>query len=261
MNQADKVSIIVPMHNASKYIEETISSVINQTYTNWELVLVDDCSTDNTTEVVRELKKKMEESGEKTLAEKISLICLEKNVGAANTRNAGLEKTTGRFVSYLDADDLWEKEKLEKQVAHMGKTGAAFSFTGYEFADENGKGTGKIVRVPETISYKQALQNTTIFTSTVMFDTEQIPRMELAMPVIKSEDTALWFKILRSGQLAYGLDENLVAYRRAGKSLSSNKLEALRRIWNLYRKAEHLSVPYSMYNFFFWAVRAVRRRI
>ncbi len=261
MNQADKVSIIVPMHNASKYIEETIYSVINQTYTNWELILVDDCSTDNTPEVVQGLKRKKEEAGEKTLAEKIQLICLEENVGAANTRNAGLEKTTGRFVSYLDADDLWEKEKLEKQVTHMKKTGAAFSFTGYEFADENGKGTGKIVRVPETISYKQALQNTTIFTSTVMFDTEQIPRMELAMPVIKSEDTALWFKILRSGHLAYGLDENLVAYRRAGKSLSSNKLEALRRIWNLYRKAEHLSVPYSMYNFFFWAVRAVRRRI
>lgn len=258
MNQADKVSIIVPMHNASKYIEETVSGVTNQTYTNWELVLVDDCSTDNTREVVRELIQEMEDN---VPGEKIKLICLEENVGAANTRNVGLEKTTGRFVSYLDADDLWDREKLEKQVAHMEKTGAAFSFTGYEFADENGKGTGKIVRVPETISYKQALQNTTIFTSTVMFDTKQIPRMELAMPVIKSEDTALWFKILRSGRLAYGLDENLVAYRRAGKSLSSNKLEALRRIWNLYRKAEHLSIPYSMYNFFFWAVRAVRRRI
>lgn len=267
MNQTDKVSIIVPMHNAAKYIEETITSVLNQTYTNWELVLVDDCSTDNTLEVVRELKAKLEAenaAGTNPVAgvgDKLLIIPLTENVGAANTRNTGLEKTTGRFVSYLDADDLWEKEKLEKQVAHMERTGAAFSFTGYEFADENGVGTGKIVRVPETINYKQALQNTTIFTSTVMFDTEQIPRAELAMPVIKSEDTALWFKILRQGHLAYGLDENLVAYRRAGKSLSSNKLEALRRIWNLYRKAEHLSIPYSMYNFFFWAVRAVRRRI
>lgn len=261
MSQTDKVSIIVPMHNAAKFIEDTIASVVNQTYKNWELILVDDCSTDNTLEVVQAVKTKMEKNPDAASEGKIIVIPLNENVGAANTRNTGLEKSTGRYVSYLDADDLWVKEKLEKQVAHMVRTGAAFSFTGYEFADENGEGTGKVVRVPETISYKQALQNTTIFTSTVMFDTQQIPREELAMPVMKSEDTALWFKILRQGCLAYGLDVNLVAYRRAGKSLSSNKLEALRRIWNLYRKAEHLSVPYSMYNFFFWAVRAVRRRM
>ena len=143
----------------------------------------------------------------------------------------------------------------------MEETKAAFSFTGYEFADENGKGLGKIVRVPQTISYKEALKNTTIFTSTVMFDLEQIPKSELEMPQIKSEDTALWWRVLRGGRLAYGLDENLVKYRRAGKSLSSNKLEAIRRIWNLYRKAEGMSIASSAYHFCFWAVKAVRRRI
>ncbi|MBQ7955090.1 MAG: glycosyltransferase family 2 protein [Lachnospiraceae bacterium] len=257
MSHTDKVSIIVPMHNAARYIEETITSVVNQTYVNWELILVDDCSTDDTLTVVGEVCAKLPEE----TAGKIVTIALKENVGAANTRNTGLAKSTGRYVSYLDADDLWEREKLEKQIDLMEEKKAAFSFTGYEFTDENGKGMGKIVKVPETISYKQALQNTTIFTSTVMFDTKQIPREELAMPVMKSEDTALWFKLLRGGMLAYGLDENLVGYRRAGKSLSSNKLEAIRRIWNLYRKAERLSIPYSMYNFFFWAVRAVKRRI
>ncbi len=259
MTQADKISVIIPMHNGGKYIEETVSSVMNQTYANWELLLVDDCSSDNTLEVVNNIIEKAESNP--GMAGKIQVIPLKENGGAAVARNTGLVKSTGRFVTYLDADDLWKEDKLERQIGHMADTGAAFSFTGYEFADENGKGTGKVVRVPKTIDYKQALQNTTIFTSTVMFDTTQIPREELAMPVMKSEDTALWFKILRQGHLAYGLDENLVAYRRAGKSLSSNKLEALRRIWNLYRKAEHLSVPYSMYNFFFWAVRAVKRRI
>lgn len=253
------MSIIIPMHNGEKYIEETILSVVNQTYSNWELLLVDDCSTDNTLKVVRDVIEKVEQNPDKK--GKIHVIPMEKNGGAAVARNTGLAKSVGRYVTYLDADDLWVPEKLEKQLAQVEEKGIAFSFTGYEFADEDGKGTGKIVRVPETITYKQALQNTTIFTSTVMFDTEQIPREELAMPVMKSEDTALWFKLLRQGYLAYGLDENLVAYRRAGKSLSSNKLEALRRIWNLYRKAEHLSIPYSMYNFFFWAVRAVKRRI
>ena len=122
-------------------------------------------------------------------------------------------------------------------------------------------GTGKVVRVPEMMNYRQALSNTTIFTTTVMFDTEKISKELLEMPVMKSEDTALWYKVLRNGYTAYGLDENLVKYRRAGKTLSSNKLEAIRRIWNLYRKAEGLSVVRSAYHFCFWALNAVRRRV
>jgi len=117
------------------------------------------------------------------------------------------------------------------------------------------------VQVPEVLSYKEALKNTTIFTTTVMFDTDRIDKNMLEMPIIKSEDTALWWKVLRNGFTAYGLNENLVKYRRAGKSLSSNKLEAVRRIWNLYRKAEGMNVFSSAYHFCFWAVRAVMRRI
>lgn len=122
-------------------------------------------------------------------------------------------------------------------------------------------GTGKVVHVPPRMEYRDALKNTTIFTSTVLFDTQRIPRDKLEMPAVKSEDTALWWKVLREGCTAWGLDRNLVLYRRPRQSLSSNKLEAVRRIWNLYRKEEKLSVPYSMYNFCFWAWRAVRRRI
>ena len=147
------------------------------------------------------------------------------------------------------------------QLAFMKKKEAAFSFTGYEFADENGQGLGKVVHVPETLNYKQALKNTTIFTTTVMFDIDKISKDKLVMPQIKSEDTALWWRVLREGYLAYGLDKNLVRYRRVGKSLSSNKLEAIRRIWNLYRKAEGLGIFQSMWNFCFWAVRAVVRRV
>ncbi len=188
-------------------------------------------------------------------------VIRQENGGAAKARNHGLSKAAGRFVAYLDADDLWSPDKLEKQLAFMAKKEAAFSFTGYEFADEKGKGTGKIVRVPEELCYKEVLKNTTIFTSTVIFDTKRLAKEKLFMPMIKSEDTALWFKILREGVTAYGLNENLVRYRRPAKSLSSNKLEAVRRIWRLYRKAEGLSLWYSFYNFCFWAVRAVKRRI
>lgn len=248
------ISIIVPVYNVEKYIGETIDCVAAQTYENWELLLVEDCSSDTTPTVI-------ERYMEKTQDHRIRLIRLSSNNGAARARNRGLQEAKGRYIAYLDADDLWEPEKLEKELEFMRQKNAAFVFTGYEFADEKGRGTGKVVRVPETLNYEQALSNTTIFTTTVMFDTEKISREKLEMPAVKSEDTALWFRILRGGYVAYGLDENLARYRRAGTSLSSNKLEALRRIWNLYRRSEGLSIADSAYHFFFWAVRAVKRRI
>lgn len=248
------VSIIVPVYNVQKFIEETMDCVLAQTYPRWELLLVEDCSTDDTLNVIQ---RYLERTGEK----RIRLLRQPANMGAARARNRGLQEANGRYVSYLDADDLWLPEKLERELAFMKEKEAAFVFTGYEFADENGKGLGKVVHVPETLNYRQALSNTTIFTTTVMFDLEKLSREQLEMPVMKSEDTALWFRILRSGVTAYGLDENLVKYRRAGRSLSSNKLEALRRIWNLYRKAEGLNVISSAWHFCFWAFRAVKRRI
>lgn len=248
------VSIIIPVYNAEKYIAETMDCVRRQTYTDWELLLVENGSGDNGVAVIENYIK---ETGDG----RIRLIRLPSNEGAARARNRGLAEAKGRYITYLDADDLWVPGKLERELEFMEEKGVAFAFTGYEFADENGKGLGKIVRVPGTLTYKEALKNTTIFTSTVMFDTAKINKDMLEMPIIKSEDTALWWKVLRSGYVAYGLDENLVKYRRAGKSLSSNKLEALRRIWNLYRKAEGMSVISSAYHFCFWAVRAVKRRV
>lgn len=248
------VSIIVPVYNVENFIEETMDCVLAQTYCNWELLLVEDCSSDSTVTLIQQYMDKTGDS-------RIRLIRQPSNMGAARARNRGLREAKGRYIAYLDADDLWEPEKLEKELAFMKEKGAAFAFTGYEFADETGKGMGKVVHVPEELTYKQALSNTTIFTTTVMFDLEKLPREQLEMPVMKSEDTALWFRVLRSGVTAYGLDENLVKYRRAGKSLSSNKLEAIRRIWNLYRRAEGMNVISSAWHFCFWALRAVKRRI
>ena len=182
-------------------------------------------------------------------------------MGAARARNHGVNAACGRYIAYIDADDVWQPEKLEHSLRFMEEKEAPFICTGYEFADEFAKGTGKVVHVPATLNYKEALKNTTIFTSTVIFDTQKIPKEKIQMPNIKSEDTALWWKILREGYLVYGLDENLVLYRRPKQSLSSNKVEAIRRVWNLYRRSEGLSVVYSAYNFCFWAVRAVLRRV
>jgi len=251
----DLISIVVPVYKAEKYIEKTLYAVFAQTYVNWELVLVIDGEMDRSEQVIREV---LQREGKQDQA---LIILRERNEGPASARNKGVMAANGRYIAYLDADDFWMPEKLEKELQFLKEKEAGFVFTGYEFGDEEAAPTGKIVRVPEQLTYKQALKNTTIFTTTVMFDTTVIPKEMIQMPEVKSEDTALWWKILRQGYIAYGLDENLAIYRRPSKSLSANKLEAVRRIWNLYRNVEKLSLVYSAYNFCFWAVRAVYRRV
>jgi teichuronic acid biosynthesis glycosyltransferase TuaG len=284
----DLVSIVVPVYNAGRVIGETIDSVLKQSHTGWELILVDDGSTDESVSVIEEYRRRADAGSGLTDAANAAAgagsgltdtanatadvsgkapscrIRLIKNTGehgACHARNKGTEQAEGRYLCFLDADDLWDREKLSKQLSFMRKTGAAFSFTGYEFADENGKGTGKIVKVPPQITYEEALKNTTIFTSTVMFDLSLLGRETVRMPAIESEDTACWWRILRGGVTAYGLNESLTLYRRSAGTLSSNKNTAIRRIWRLYREAEGLSVIKSAYCFVFWAVRAVLRRI
>ena len=250
--EEQKVSIIVPVYNGAEFLEETIASVRNQTWQNWELLLVDDCSKDQSYEIMKRLAAE---------DERIVPLWQEQNGGAARARNRGVMEASGRYIAFLDADDLWMPDKLTHEMEFMDKTEAGFVFSGYEFADEKGIGLGKVVRVPETINYRQALQNTTIFTSTVLFDTDRIPRELIQMPLVKSEDTALWWKLLRKGYIAHGLNENVVLYRRSAGTLSSNKLEAVRRIWYLYRRVENLGLLYSAYNFVFYAIRAVLRRV
>lgn len=251
----EMVSIIVPVYRAEPYIAETIEMVKRQTYKNWELILVDDCSPDNSAQVI---EREIAQAAENIC---IRLIHKEQNEGAASARNTGIDAAKGRYIAFLDADDIWMPDKLEKELAFMEDKQAAFAFTAYEFGDENAKGTGKIVNVPERLTYRKALSRTIIFTTTVIFDTAKISKEQIHMPLVASEDTATWWKVLRQGYVAYGLNEVLAIYRRPAKSLSSNKFVAMQRIWNLYRKEEKLSLPVSAFCFFFWAMRATLRRI
>ena len=246
------ISIVMPVHNAEKYVMQSVESVKRQSYKNWELILVEDASTDKTPEILERLAKS---------DARIRLIKNEGEHGASYARNIGVAAATGRYLAYLDADDIWSRHKLQEQLAFMQKNGAVFTFTAYEFGDADCKGTGKVVRVPAKLNYRRALSRTVIFTSTVMFDLGHIDRKLIYMPHIKSEDTASWWKVLKSGVTAYGLNKVYVIYRISGNSLSSDKIEALRRIWNLYRKSEHLSLPYSCFLFVGWAFRAVVRRL
>lgn len=250
------ISIVTPVYNAINFIDNTIDMVMSQTYTDWEWILVEDGSTDGTREKLVALMNSPDFDG------RIKIILFDENEnGAAGARNRGLDEVTGRFVAFLDADDVWMPDKLEKQLTFMEQRDAAFSFTSYEFGDADAKGTGRYVRVPEVLTYKKALSRTVIFTTTTMFDTEKIDIRLIHMPLVASEDTATWWQILRTGVNAYGLDEVLAIYRRPAQSLSSNKMLAIKRIWFLYRKMEKLNPIVSAFYFCGWAVRATLRRI
>lgn len=248
------ISIIVPVYNAAPYITQTIDMVRQQTYEDWELLLVNDCSKDASKTTIELYLSKLQDT-------RIRFIENEENIGAARTRNHGLDEAKGRYIAFLDADDVWFPQKLETQMNLLKKKQVGFLFSAYEFGDEEARGTGRIVHVPDVLTYKKALSRTIIFTTTVLFDTEIIPKELIYMPNVASEDTATWWQILRAGYKAYGLDEVLAIYRRPAKSLSSNKFLAMKRIWNLYREREHLNVLASAWYFCFWALRATLRRV
>lgn len=246
------ISIIVPVYNAEKFLNDTIKTVQNQTYQNWEMIFVDDCSNDNSRNIIKEAMKK---------DKRIKLLCQEKNDGAALARNRGINEALGDFICFLDADDLWHKDKLQKQLNFMNEKRCAFSFTGYQFADCNGIANGKKVWVPEKISYRQALKNTTIAPVTVMFNMSLLNKNDIMMPNVKSEDTATWWKVLKKVDYAYSINEILSYYRRSKNTSSSNKVKAVKQTWNLYRNVEKFNVVKSFYYFSWYIFNAIRRRI
>lgn len=250
-----QISIVIPIYNAASYIEDALASIKEQTYSNWEVILVDDKSTDESLQI---LENWTQENG----PDKIRLLKNEKNSGPAYSRNQGIKAAKGQYLVYLDADDVWDKTKLEKQLAFMKEKRCAFSFTGYEFADENAVRNGKVVCVPQQIVYEEALKNTTISTITVMFDREQIPTEILLMPEnCQREDTATWWNILKHGYTAYGLDEPLSVYRRHAGSHSANKVKAVLGTYRMYREQEHMGFFKTMGYMLNYIYGAVRRRL
>lgn len=248
-----KISIITPVYNCEKLIGNTIETVINQTYTNWEMLLVDDCSTDNSEKIIEEYIRK---------DNRVKYFKLEQNSGAAVARNYALEKSEGRFIAYLDSDDLWKPEKLEKQVDFMLKHNYAFSCTDYEKIDEQGNSLNKIVKIPQKVDYNLFLRNTIIQTVGVMVDTNITGKELLVMPNIRRrQDAATWCQLLKNGFNCYEVPENLSYYRVVSKSLSSNKFKAVKMNWYWYRKIEKLSLWKTCYCFIGYAFNAVKKRI
>lgn len=245
------VSVITPTYNSAPYIKSTIESVKAQTHSHWEMVIVDDCSTDETRDIlIREAAKEP----------RIKLHFLEENSGAAVARNTAINHAAGRYIAFLDADDQWLPQKLEKQLAFMEENDLAFTFTQYSIMDQDSNDTGKVIDIPDKIDYHGLLKNTIIGFLTVMVNIEKTGHFQ--MPNIRTrQDFALELDLLKRGLTAYGLKEPLSRYRVVKGSISSNKLKTAKRNWQVYRKIENLSLGYSMWCFVNYAYNAVKKRV
>lgn len=244
-----KVSIITPAYNASRFLSDTIASVQAQTFTDWEMIIVDDCSEDNTYELACSFAEK---------DKRVKVIRREKNGGVAAARNTALDAATGDFIAFLDSDDLWMPNKLEKQISFMEKHDYVLTYTMYQKFQAGTGQLGKIIKVPPKMTYKSIYRNTSIACLTVIVNRKKVGRFH--MPLIShTEDNCTWQEILSRGYMAYGLNENLALYREGNISLTNNKIKAAKQQWNTYRDYYKFSVFKSAYYFTHYAYNAVKR--
>ena len=232
MQVRPSVSIITPVYNAAETLEECVHSVIAQGYEHWEMILVDDCSTDSSAELMKALSAK---------DPRVKSVFLETNVGAAAARNKAIEMANGRFIAFLDSDDLWLPQKLERQVEFALESEVAITHTAYEWVDAVGSPTGKVIQAPRELGYRQMLNYNHIGCLTGMYDTAITGKKYFMPSIEKRQDYALWLSILRDGHKALFLDEVLAQYRTGRKSLSSNKWSAATYNFKLLREVEGLS--------------------
>ena len=241
------VSIVTPAFNASRFIRETIQSVQGQTFGRWEMIVVDDFSEDNTCGIVEDEARR---DG------RIRLIRLSENSGPQIARNVALKAADGRYVAFLDADDLWLPQKLERQLAFMQERDIAFSFTQYRRMSETGAACSEVVPVPRSIGYRGLLKNTAIGCLTAMVDYEKTGPIEIPL---RRGDHAMWLHLSKRGFTAFGLQEDLARYRVVRGSISRNKAKGAALLWRYYRDVENLNLPYAAWCFVNYAWRAYRK--
>lgn len=243
------VSVIIPVYNAERFIEYTINSVLRQSYKKVEIVLVDDCSTDRSGEIIQRIQKNNPQ---------IRYYKLEKNSGAAVARNKAIELAEGQYLAFLDSDDCWKLDKLEKQIKLANEKNAEFIFNAIEMIDENGKIIKSKRKIPTEVDYKILLTNTAIATSSVLIDISKIGKFK--MPLIRSgQDYATWLMLLRGGRVAHGINEALTQYRKTEGSLSSKKTKNWKKVWNIQVKLEGINGICAYIHCFRYAVNALKK--
>lgn len=243
------VSVITPVYNAEKFIKKSLEAVLLQTYKKIEIILVDDCSKDSSAEIIKEYCSS--HSG-------IVYYLQEKNMGAGAARNKALELAKGRYVAFLDSDDIWRPEKIEKQIELMKKTNALMSYTAIEMIDENGKLIKTKRNVKESCGYKYLLHNTMIPTSSVIVDRTQAGDFRMSLRR-GGQDYATWLMLLRNGAKAEGINEALVQYRVSAGSLSSNKLKSIKQVWEIQTSDEGINAISAGFNVICFAINALKK--
>ncbi|MDR1913036.1 MAG: glycosyltransferase [Clostridiales bacterium] len=231
VKSTELVSVITPMYNAELYISDTIKSVLSQSYENWEMIIVDDCSTDNSLRIVLDFADK---------DDRIHIVRKRKRAGVAETRNTALDIAKGRYIALLDADDCWLPNKLERQLEFMSGTGCALSFSSFGYIDKNGNKLNRLSKAEKHVTYARLLNSNPIGCLTVIVDKRRFKNIH--MPEIPHEDYACWLELLKQGHTALGLDETLALHRIYPTSVSSSKIKSLSWVWNIYRR--HLNFSY-----------------
>jgi len=245
-----KVSIITPTYNSENFIIITINSIISQTFTNWELLITDDCSTDSTWGIINDFAKK---------DTRIKVFQLKKNSGAGIARNNSIERASGRFVAFCDSDDIWIPEKLEKQIKYLQENDLPFTFSSYQKINEFGE-KGGIVTVPSILSYNNLLKTCPIGCLTAIYDTKKIGKVY--MPEIrKRQDYGLWLKIFKIIDSTKSMNEVLGYYRERKNSVSSNKFKAAKYHYKVLREVALAPRIKAWYYFLNYAFAGFRKYI
>lgn len=238
------ISVITPTYNCAKFIEYTIESVRAQSYKQWEMIIVDDCSTDNTKKIVDKFIKE---------DNRIKYFCLENNSGAAIARTKAMELAKGEYMAFLDSDDIWPEDKLTKQLIFMKQNGFSFTCTAYEQIDEDGNSLNRIIQTVSKADYNRVLLDCPVGNSTVMYNVEKMGKFEVPN-IRKRNDDALWLQMLKKEKYIYGMNSVLMKYRIRQNSISSNKFKVIKYHWILYRDIEHLSIVRSIFHIMYWCV-------
>lgn len=232
-----ETSIITPIYNAEDYLEETLVSIINQTYDKWEAILINDNSSDDSLKLAQRFAQ---------LDPRFKIINKKYSVGAAKARNEGIEAARGRYIAFLDSDDIWDVRKLEKQIYFMQEGDIGFSYTGYSNINEQGK-LQESISVPDKVDFNRLLKHNYIGCLTAVYDTQYFGK--IYMPLVKKrQDFALWLELLKRFKYAYGLQSNLGFYRIRAGSLSRSKIDAFRYYWHVLRDVGDCGYFFACYN-------------
>jgi len=242
----DLVSIIMPAYNCGNFIGLALESVINQTYQNWEVIIVDDCSTDNTAEVVQDFMRK---------DSRIKYYKLDQNSGAAMARNKAIEIAKGKYLAFLDSDDIWFPEKLMKQISFMEKNNYGFTCTSYTKIDENGKYLNRTIIAKPKLDYNGILKSCP-GNSTVIYNAEKLGKFKIPN-IKKRNDYIMWLQVVKKEKYLYGINEVLGSHRIRKNAISRNKLSLVKYHWIVYRKIEKLSIFKSVYLVIYWITATI----